>query len=213
MSTTPQRARRLHQRDAHRRVIASAIGATVLTLATAAAPAALEKSGLDPRRLVLQESEVPAAYALDRPNSRFWPNAAVARNRADLTQLFARTGRVNGYRSTYKRVVGPRIRYISSTAETHRTSEGAGLYLSWIDAGQKKSNRTRERKGQEPYIRLRVGIGERGWAYIEGPPAYYVLVAWRHGRVVGSVQTWGIGVQRTLALARTQQRRIATTVR
>jgi hypothetical protein len=190
----------------HALAIAASIGAAVVASATVAA--APRDAPPDTKNLVLQASEVPAGFVLDRRNSRYWSNAAFAQLRPDLEPLLARAGRVNGYRKTYKRAVGSRIRYILSGADTHRTVAGARSYLAWIDQQQRKSNRARARKGQQPYARAPVDVGEGGWVYIDGPPAYYVLVAWRQGRVVASLHTWGIGSRPTLALARLQEKRI-----
>lgn len=192
-----------------RQLIAALAAVPMAVFAVAVSHAATSATAaLNPKDLVLRPSEVPTGFAPDRKNSRYWSNAALVRDRPDLAQLLQRTGRVNGYRYTYRREVGPRIRYVSSGAETHTSIAGAQLYLRWIDQEQRKNNRTRERKGQEPYARLRVRIGEQGWMYVEGPPRDYVLIAWQQGRVVASLHTWGVGVQSTLALARTQQERI-----
>ena len=82
-----------------------------------------------------------------------------------------------------------------------------GLFLLWIDAEQRRHNAKRGALFADG--REGTAIGDQSWVYWSGYPGYYAIVTWRQARFLGIVASWGIGKERTLALARVQQRRIA----
>jgi len=83
--------------------------------------------------------------------------------------------------------------------------------VSWHDAQQRRDNA--KRGVINAYGREHVGIGAGGWVYWSGYPGYFVFVAWRHDRLVGSTASWQLVREGTLALARVHQRRMVASLR
>lgn len=65
------------------------------------------------------------------------------------------------------------------------------------------------KNGVKGLVQRRVRLGAEGWIYHGRSPIAITAVAWRHKRVFAGVATVGISRERTLALARVQQRRVA----
>jgi hypothetical protein len=61
--------------------------------------------------------------------------------------------------------------------------------------------------------RSRSRIGAEAWVYRGRTSVMFAVVIWRHGRVFAGIAGQGISVDRTLALARAQDRRIAAGLR
>ena len=134
-------------------------------------------------------------------------NARLTRAVPANKKLVGRSGRVTGYLARYDKGAGKQLQTIQSLVHEFTGREGARTFLLWIDAEQRSANAKRSallRHGREETT-----IGEQGWVYWSGYPGYYAIVAWRQARYLGIVTSWGIGKERTLALARVQQRRIA----
>jgi hypothetical protein len=179
----------------------------LLAVAGAAVAVALPVSAadLEPEVLVLRPTEVPRGYVIDRRESHKTPNEAFARS-ARVRKLVTRAGRVTGYVRVYRHH-SSRLKVINAGVDLYRRPNGARRMLAFHDAEQRRHN---ERRGIiHAYGRERARIGSESWVYWSGYPGYFVLVVWRHGRLLGAVVTWDIGRQRTLALARLQQRRMA----
>jgi hypothetical protein len=184
------------------------LGAAAAALLLAAIASA---AGLDPRSLVLTQADMPAGYRLDRNDSFVMSNARFSGGIRANEKLVARSGRITGYLATYERRAGERLRTIRSRTDVLATPAGARLLLSALDASMRKTNA--KRPPLLAYGRERAGIGGEGWVHWSGSPGYFVFVMWRHGRVLGVVDSWGVGRERTLALARVQQRRLAAALR
>jgi hypothetical protein len=166
----------------------------------------------DPKQAVLRQSDVPAGFDLDMKASRYWSNKQFARGRPTVRKLIVESGRISGYQAVYtERAV--RLRMVQSGADLYRGPGGPRAVLSWMDRTQTENNARRVKRGDRPSGRQPARVGEESWMYWDGAPAFYVHVVWRQGRVLGSVNSWGIGRQQTLALAKVQQHRIATAVR
>jgi hypothetical protein len=164
---------------------------------------------LDPRSLTLRPTDAPKGFEPLRDGSRYWPNTALTGNIA--ARLVARSHRVNGYQALYQQRKGSRVKEILSRADVFKHSDGARFIFDWMDRDQRKSNAVRiQKRGEDPYRRTPANIGAGAWIYSQRLPANYVLLFWRYGRVVAWIRTWGVGVDKTVALARLQQRRIAS---
>ncbi len=166
---------------------------------------------VDPKSLVLTVADLPAGYETDTKGTFVFTNARFSGDVRANKKLAARSGRVTGYLATYDKRSGRQLQTIQSATHMFRSPEGARLVLAHFDAVQRKRN---ARRG--PLLadgRERTATGEESWVYWSGYPSYYAMVTWRQSRFLGLVASWGIGKQRTLALARAQERRIAAALR
>lgn len=180
------------------RLPALAVVALAITVPASAAP-------VDPQALVLRQADVPGRFTVDPRESEVTSNEFYSRH--GLAKLVARTGRIGGYRRVF-RVGRSRVDVIQSQVDLFRRPDGARAFLARVDAEQRRHN---VRRGViHAYGRERAEIGEESWVYWSGHPGYYVLVAWRHDRVLGLISSWGVGRVGSLKLARIQQRRMAT---
>lgn len=178
-----------------RAVLAAA--ATALALAVPAAAARI-----DPATLVLSQADVPAGFRLDREGSGIRSNATEARNDRRLGAQFRRWGRVTGYEAEFDRADAT----ISCRADLFATARGAREMFELFEREVAKS-------GILGLERTRIGLGAGGWVYGGGSAAAFVLVAWRDGRVFAGIAATGVSRKQTIALARTQQRRIAAALK
>jgi len=180
-----------------------ALAAAVTVPLVAGAPAGATQ--VDPRALTLQAGDVPRAFVVDRPNTMVVPNAAES-NTAKGRERVRRSGRVTGYRATY---VDPRKRQgiprsIASQFGRFRRDAGAQVWFTEFTRDARSS-------GAPPFpTRVAARIGDEGrlWA----SPGV-VVVFWRYGRAFATVTTTFVSREQTVALARAQQRRIATALR
>jgi hypothetical protein len=175
----------------------------VVPLALAVAlPAAAATAKLDPSTLVLQSADVPAGFEVDPSETGLRTNAREAKREPSFRTLYRRWGRVTGYEVEFD----GRRASIGSRADLMRTSQGAQLMLDWYALEVRKI-------GIRGFIRNEVTVGDEGWAYRSRTPAKFIIVTWRSGRVFAGLGTTGLSYERTLALARIQQRRIAAALR
>jgi hypothetical protein len=164
---------------------------------------------LDPTALVLRQADLPAGFGVDRHRSRSTPNASYTSPQR-LRSLVEKWGRVTGYRRVFDHR-DSNVKVVQSQVDLFGTAAGAGAMLAWVDAEQRRHN---ARRGViQAYGREGAEVGEESWVYWSGYPGYYVLVAWRHDRVLGLISSWEVGREGTLKLARIQQRRMATALR
>jgi hypothetical protein len=168
----------------------------VLALVTGTAHAA----AVEPKALVLRQSDVPVGYRLDESAS------GVKANEDDLPPmraLFARWGRVTGYQADYR--VGTKS--VTSRVDLLRTTRGARSMLDWFRAEMRKA-------GIRGLVRRPAGLGAEGWVYrakVDG--VGFTVIAWRHGRLFAGIAVSHLGPDRALALARLVERRIVTALR
>jgi hypothetical protein len=148
-----------------------------------AAPASA--SELDPRTVVLRTTDVPSGYRQEARQTGFFTNAEFSAHYA------ARLGRMTGFVATFRRGGGGSLR---SRVDVFRRPAGARTLLRDLDDAYRSRGRRR------------AGVGVEGWTYSSGA---WAMVVWRHERLLGAIDSWGLGEQRALALARTQQRRMA----
>lgn len=149
---------------------------------------------VDPKALVVQQRDVPAEFRLDRAQTGVVTNSEV---RVPYEPTFvARSGRITGYVVQY--VHPDRDTGVQSGADVFRRPAGARMMLA---------------RGRETWRKLaqgdpwgRAGIGTESWA-LGG--SVDTIVLWRYDRIFAVVLGVGMTKQRTLALARIQQRRIA----
>jgi len=174
-------------------ILASALTAFVVAPVAAA--------GLDPSKLVLRQTDVPSGFRPEAAEGGVRSNELESKGNPELRTLFRRWGRLTGYEAVYER--GNEAAVINSRADVFRRPAGARGILVWFDRELIKGSPVSLR-------RAAVRIGEAGWVY-SGPGV--TIVVWRDGRVFAGVSGEGLGRERTLALARVQQRRIAAALR
>jgi hypothetical protein len=158
--------------------------------------------GLDPSRLVLRQADVPAGFRLDRDESGIRSNEREAKNDPRLPGLFVRWGRLTGYEAVFDRGAAT----IESRVDVCRRPEGAHMLLLWFDRELRKASPASLRRSP-------ARIGAEGWVYRGKLPVAFTLVVWRNRTAFAGVFATGVSRERTLALARAQQRRIAAALR
>lgn len=175
----------------------------VAALALLAVPALA--APIDPAELVLREVDVPVGFELDREESGVRSNAVEVREHPE-TRVFVRWGRVTGYQAAYtRRTRNPGT--IEARVDVFRGTDGAHKLLVWVDNELRKAGFA----GQK---RERVDLGSEGWVHWAGGSGLDLsVVVWRQGRVFAGVMGLGLTKDRTLALARVQQRRIVAALR
>jgi hypothetical protein len=181
---------------------------SALLLAAAFLATAAGASTVDTRLLVLQRTDVPATFGLDRDASRYWSNAALARSAPEVRKLLASSGRISGYTATYEDGAPA----IVSAAHLFRKGAGAHVFYAGENARQRALNAERVRRGGQAYRHESLVLGDEASFYRSTRAPTVMLLVWRTGRVVGSLSTWGLGRDRTVALARVQQRRVEKTL-
>jgi hypothetical protein len=168
----------------------------LVMLAAAAVVLPASAASVDPQALVIAGSDVPAGFRFDPKESGLRSNALEAKEYPPARQLFVRWRRVTGYQAMYRRGSAK----VESRADVFRAADGARKMLAWVDLEARKAGLLKQK-------RARVEVGVEGW--IHWVPGGYTLVVWRHGRVFAGLMGYGITRDRTLALARMQQQRIA----
>ena len=182
---------------AHTEIVRYAILMLLAAVGVVAAPAAAVD--VAPRALVLRSADVPAGWALDREETGLRTNRDEAGTDKKSRALIARLGRVTGYQAEWRRGA---MDSIVSRADVFRSTNGARMYLD-IAADSLRSS------GIKGLRRSPARLGDLGYAFGGGPNGTVAWVVWRSGPVAGTVVGWGVPLDTTLALARTQQRRIA----
>ncbi len=167
-------------------------------------------AGIDSKALVLQPSDVPAGFRLDRdPHAtRYVPSAAIARADPRFWKRVAGSGRISGYAATYEKGAAT----ILSAAHLFRKGRGAHVFYAAQDTDQRSLNAERVKRGGRAYRHEVLLLGDEASLYRSTQAPKFTIVVWRTGRVVGNLSTWGLGRDRTVALARVQQRRIEKTL-
>jgi hypothetical protein len=161
-------------------------------------------TSVHPGKLVAQEADVPAGVRLIAADSGRRTNRDEVRSDPRIARVEARAGRLDGYVAVYWDGAGRRV---NSRADLYRRPGGARDVLAFADAELRKS-------GIRGLRRSRVKIGSEGWIYWGGlGDVAIAVIAWRHNRVFAAVATSGLPRSSTLAIARKQQRRIATVIR
>ena len=159
---------------------------------------------VDPSLLVLRQADVPLGFEPNPSQTGVQSNASQAKGAEPQERaLLRRSGRTTGYESGY----GLGDTTIRSRADVFRTPAGARLVLS-------AAARAFDVSGVRGMRRTALRIGNQGWVYA-GPGRSSTLnfVVWRYDRVYAGVAVWGIAKARAIAMARTQQRRIAAALR
>ena len=172
---------------------------TVVVGGTLAASAAA--SGVAPQTLVIRAADVPAGYRLDAESSGVRTNAQEAKEHPESARLFRRWGRVTGLQMIFER--GERT--IEARADVFRSPSGSREMLRWADRQVRLSGiRGIEREN------VRLGTGA---FLVSAAPTGEVYVYWRYRTVWSALGGRGLAKAQVLALARVQQRRIASALR
>lgn len=172
-----------------------------LILAAAAMALPAGAGNLDPGKLVLRPADVPSGFTIDRDGTGVRSNAKEAKSEPRLEPLLRRWKRLTGYEAEFVR---GKVR-IESRIDIFVGREGAKELVAWIDREIRKL-------GLSGLSRRRAGMGDQGWVYRARYPVPATIVLWRYGRVSAGVAGTLLPQNTTLALARVQQRRIATAV-
>jgi hypothetical protein len=155
---------------------------------------------VDPKALVLAQSDLPAGYRLDRDESGLRTNERESKDGREARELVVGSGRITGYEATW----GKREILLDSRADLCRRPSGARILFDFVVREMRKS-------GIKGLRRAPAGVGAESWIYSGGDAQVsgFALVVWRYDRVFAGIV--GVGLSRTLALelARKQQRRIA----
>jgi hypothetical protein len=167
----------------------------LVLLGTLAMPASAVT--VDPKQLVLAPSDVPAGFRIDSAETGIRTNELEGKEYPETRPLFRRWRRVIGYQVSYRRKGSS----IEARADLFRAANGAHELQDWADREYRKS-------GMGGLMRERAGIGSESVVYWGGGPSGHAVVIWRYQRVWAGIAGIGLGRQRTLALARVQQRRI-----
>ena len=172
-----------------RRTTAALLAAAVVLTATASA------GSIDPTTLALRQGDVPHGFRVDPDDTGVRTNAQELREFPESRPVITRFGRVTGYQAMFRRGSSR----IQARADVFRTVGGARGFLAWIDLEWQKAGIAGQRRARAP-------IGAKG--HIFWSPQGQAIVLWRHGHVCGGVLAAGVGRDRTLALARSQERQI-----
>ena len=177
----------------------------VVLFAVALFPGGANAATVDPKALVLSQTDVPARYLLDRNNSMVVSRALIARSPDPAARKLVHSGFVSAYFARYTNYGRPHWRHVTSGAYVFRGEAGAKrmLALTLVDA----------RRGLAIAQRLR--LGDDAWLISIGGREPTTSVLWRYRGVTAILTCSEMTQHRTLALAlaRKQQRRIAAVLR
>ena len=157
---------------------------------------------VDPRLLVLQQTDVPAGFTVDRRQTGPRTNEREAQGRARIRALLSRWGRIAGYQVEFERGTA----LVGSGVDLFRDASGASAMLAYYD-------REFRRSGIRGLRRRAIGLGAGGYLYGARASTALIVVVWREGRAFAGVVVSQLTQERALALARVQSRRIATALR
>jgi hypothetical protein len=159
---------------------------------------------VDPQLLVLREADLPYGFQPDAEDTGAYTNARAAKEADARTRALLRhSGRVTGYQADYD--FGATT--VTSRADVFRQRRGAKLVL---DAAAREFDASGIRGMRRSPLR----IGAEGWVYGQRSGSSTLnYVVWRSDRVFAGIAAWGVTKARAIALARTQQRRIAAALR
>lgn len=178
----------------------------VLVLLVLLSALALPASAADvnPQLLVLHEADLPYGFQPDADDTGVHTNARAAKGADARTRaLLRRSGRITGYQADYD--FGETT--IRSRADVFRKPEGAKLVLN-------AAAREFDASGIRGMHRSPLRIGTEGLVFGQRSGSSTLnYVVWRYDRVVAGIAAWGVTKARAIALARTQQRRIAAALR
>jgi hypothetical protein len=181
---------------------------SLLALGIVAQPGAA--ATVDAKALVLQREDVPDGFHVDSRTSTYVSNAAFTDGRAAQQKLVLRAGRLDGYRRTFDKRVPSTSTTTTILSISHlcRGAAGARVLFVEADAEQSALNAARAKQGGRVFRVRRGGLGNDSTIYWSRSRPWYVLALWRRRRVVAAISTWGVGWEKTVELARVQQRRI-----
>ena len=100
-----------------------------LLTAAAVFPLSAESASVDPKALVLPQTDVPARYLFDPGNSMAIPRSFAVAAKTEGARDLLRAGFVGGYFARYLNTGPPRWRYVTSGAYLFRDSVGARKVL------------------------------------------------------------------------------------
>ena len=198
----------VEHRRTYRRRLALAAVAVIGTATVMTAPASATEAIRDPKDLVLHPSEVPDGFKLESNATRYVSNAAFAQRQTRIRQLVVRSGRVSGYQATYSQRTENATRTIVSIVHLCRQAAGAHVLFSSAEAEQRRFNAARVQRGGRAYRYAQGVLSDESFVYWKGRRPYYTIMLWRSGRTVAVISSWGLGRQRSIEIARAQERRI-----
>ena len=170
-----------------------------VALACAGIAASSATAAVDPGRLVLRSTDVPAGFVADTKSTGVRTNQDEAGTDRKSGKLIVRLGRVTGYQAEWRRA----SEVVVSRADVFRTRAGARTYIGLAATSFRNS-------GIKGLRRSTIRLGEEGYVFHGGASDGVVWVVWRSGTVAGMVVGWGLSRATGVGLARKQQRRIAS---
>ena len=169
-------------------------------LAAAALAATADGAALDPGRLVLRQSDVPASYTFNARESGQRTLTQDSKGFPGLKAKYRSWGHVAGYQIRFDKGNDS----IVSRADVFREPAGTRQMFAWFRRQVEKQNTA---------IHLRwspLAIGDAGVTYsFAGGGVRFTVATWRYRRVFSVVGGAGLARSQVLALARTQQQRTA----
>lgn len=173
--------------------------ASALALLTAPASAAVS-----PMSLVLQKADLPPGYKVLRANTGRLTNAKAAQGNRDLLRAFGEWRRFDGFSVEYD---GRFKGNIASRIDLFRHARGSAAFLAW-------SVKATPKWAGIPFVRREPGLGDAAYVFRKDfGTSVFIVVEWRYRNVCGHVSADNLGIRRTIALARVQQRKIAAALR
>jgi hypothetical protein len=175
-----------------------------LLLVAASALAPISSAGtVDPARLVLRQSDVPAAYRLNPDKSGVRTTKIDSADYPELRAKYPAWGRVSGYQVTFEKANDS----IVSRADVFRGRTGATKMYAWFVGEVRKQTQVHLRG-------TTLTLGREGIAYSwKAGNARFTIAVWRYGRTFSVVGGGGLERARVLALAGVQQHRVAAAFR
>lgn len=194
-----------------RKAVALAASVTLVFVAGASGATATP----NPKRMVLQLSDVPSGFSLVR--GRYVSNAQAAKE-TTVKKDYAKLGRINGYESEFARhgvpLVG--ILQVTSAASNYKTAAGAHASIRISEVAALRSTPRFRRLSVGTALgdeaRLLAVTKRQGGVSVD----VYALV-WRSGKVYASIFAGALAgtgnPAQVVALGKKQQRRIIQAVR
>jgi hypothetical protein len=170
-----------------------------VVVALAALTPVARAGGIDPAKLVLRQSDVPTAYHVNRDKSGVRTLARDTREFPELRVKYRSWGHLVGYQVQFDHVNDT----ISSRVDLLRSRLGAQGMFAWFVQEANRQSQLHLRPS-----RLRLGDeGKIYWWKFQAEE--FTIVLWRSGRTFSVVGGGGITKRKVIALARTQQQRVA----
>jgi hypothetical protein len=172
-----------------------------LGLLAAALAQSAGAAAVDPARLVLRQPDVPGTYRLNARESGARTPGQDSVGFPGLKAKYRSWGHLAGYQIRFDKGDDS----IVSRADVFRGRSGSRQMFAWFLAETQQQN-TRIHLHPSALV-----LGDEGIVYtFAGGGVHFAVASWRYRRVFSLVGGAGLPQTKVLALARTQQRRVAS---